>query len=290
MTDNKRPFVDAHIHLWDSITNPWYAFPVPGSDWGLGLRDHFPARFLSADYRQAVASMDVRKCVHVTAVTDSKDAAAESRWLEDIAQAEPLIRATVGTVDLAAPGNEIEKALDREMASPRFRGIRMLGGMDYDDRLCQGLLQTLARRNLVYDAVTHFDKGIAAAATALRRHEDLTVVLEHCGWPSAHGSDQFIRWRQELGEFAALPNTYCKLSGVGMWTHQSESRVLGTYYQACIDLFGPERCMFATNFPVDLSYGHADAVFEAFEAVAQKFSAREQTALFAGVAERVYRI
>ena len=290
MTHGKRAFVDAHMHLWDSIANPWYAFPVPGNDWGLGLKDCFPARFLLAEYGQAVASMDVRKCVHVTAVTRAKDAVAESRWIEAVARAEPLIRATVGTVDLAMSLNEIETALDRETASPRFRGIRILNGMDYDDPLSQGILRTLTRRKLVYDAVTRFDKGIAAAAAALRGHERLTVILEHCGWPSTHGTDQFTSWRRELRELAALPNTYCKLSGVGMWTHQADSQVLGNYYQACIDLFGPERCMFASNFPVDLSYGQADAVFAAFEAVAQKYNAREQAALFGGVAEQIYLI
>lgn len=291
MSDAKRAFVDAHIHLWDAVANPsWYAFPVPGNDWGLGLKDHFPKCFLIDDYRKALASMDVKKCVHVTAVTQAKDAAAESVWIEAIAQLDSLVCATVGTVDLAESYANIERVLDREMASSRFRGIRLLNGMDYDAGLSQRILSALAKRNLVYDAVTHFDKGIAAAATALRRHEDLIVVLEHCGWPSAHDADRFRKWRRELSEFAALPNTYCKLSGVGMWVHDVDREMFHAYFEACIDLFGPRRCMFASNFPVDLSYGHPSRLFEAFEATARKYGPDEQNALFEGVAEQVYRI
>jgi L-fuconolactonase len=284
-----RRFVDAHMHLWDARTHPWYHFPVPGNDFGLGLKQPFPDVYTLSDYRKSMAIIDVRKCVHVTAVARAEDVLTESAWIGDIAQRGELIRAIIGTIDQKKTPQEIDAMLDRECASPLYRGIRMLEGLDYQSPSAHRLLDELASRNLVYDAVAHSDGGIAAAARGLRQHEDLIVVLEHTGWPSAIGKDAFAAWRHEMQDFARLPNTSCKLSGLGMVVHATRPEVFSDYFCACIDLFGPERCMFASNFPVDLGYGNSADLFAVFEQVAGRFT-QEAQLLFEGTAERIYRI
>jgi L-fuconolactonase len=285
-----RRFVDPHMHLWDLRAHAWYQFPAPGDDSGLGLIRPFPEVYTLDDYRASVAAVDVRKCVHVSAVSRAEDVLAESAWIGAIAQRGGLIRALVGTVDLKLAPDEISALLERECGSPLYRGIRVLEGLDYTAVAAQGLLNELAARNLVYDAVAHSGGGIAAAARGLRMHEDLRVVLEHTGWPAAVGREAFLAWRLEMQEFARLPNTACKLSGLGMVVHGTRADVFSDYFCACIDMFGPERCMFASNFPVDLSYGEAADLLAIFEQVAGRYTAQEAQFLFAETAERIYRI
>lgn len=290
MSNGKRRFVDPHMHLWDLETNPWYHFPVPGNDYGFGLKEPFPDRYVFDDYMASLASVDLVKCVHVTAVTGAPDVAAENRWIADIADRHPTIRAIIDTVDLTRPIADIIASLDHAMADDRYRGIRLLAGIDYEGALANDILAALQTRNLVYDCVANPGGGLSAAARALSRYPDLTIVLEHTGWPLALGSAAFDEWRREMAEFAALPNANCKLSGLGMTVHRNDLSVFRLYLDECIRLFGADRCMFASNFPVDLSYGPADDLLALFESVAGRYSDQQADALFAGTAERVYRI
>jgi L-fuconolactonase len=290
VTAVKRRFVDPHMHLWDVGANPWYRFPVPGNDFGLGLQQPFPDTYVLNDYLESMTVVDLKKCVHVTAVTGPQDVAAEGTWITNIARSNNVIRAVVGTVDLRKPRRDIEATLNNECAHPLYRGIRLLEGLDYEGPLGDALLRTLASRGLVYDAVAHSDGSIAAAAKGLRRHEDLVVVLEHTGWPIAVGEGAFEAWHREMKLFAELPNTFCKLSGLGMVVHSTDLEVFQAYFRASIELFGPDRCMFASNFPVDLAYGSSADLFAVFESVARGYGEDEAAMLFERTAEHVYKI
>ncbi len=286
----KRRFVDAHVHLWDVPSNPWYQFPVPGpNDFGLGLKEPFVDVFLWDDYLKTIADVDLAKWVHVTAVTLNKDVEAETAWVDAIARTVGLPYALIGSVDLGLPMAEIEATLARETGFPAYRGLRLLGGADYSADKTHDLLGLMAKQGLVYDAVANTG-GIATAAKGLAKHPDLTVVLEHTGWPTAYDDDHFRLWAAEMAEFAALPNTYCKLSGLGMTVHRNDVAVFGKFFDECIRLFGASRCMFGSNLPVDLSYGSGAELLAVFEAVAGKYSDAEAADLYAGTAERAYRI
>lgn len=286
----RRRFVDSHVHLWDTRQHDWYRFPRPGADsFGLGLRKPFPERYLWEDYLQCVASVDLVKWVHVTALTTPGNAAAESAWVASIARQGTLPYALIGTVDPTLPLSEIEAALDHETANPAYRGLRLLGGLDYESDLADAVLSLLSSRKLVYDAVAS-PGGIRAAAKGLARHPQLTAVLEHAGWPRATSPAHFAQWRAEMADFAALPNTFCKLSGMGMVVHRTDSVIFRKFFDECIRLFGADRCMFGSNFPIDLSYGSGDELLAVFDEIASARSADEAESLFARTAERAYRL
>ena len=291
MADKKRRFVDAHVHLWDLHNNgSWYQFPVPGpNDFGLGLKEPFPDLFTWDDYRASVATVDMVKWVHVTAVSAAKDVEAESAWLRPIAEKAGIPYAIIGCVDLSQSRAEIEASLQREMKNPAYRGLRLLGGADYAARHTHDLLGFMARNKLVYDCVAN-PGGIATAAKGIARHPDLVVVLEHTGWPTALDDDHHKLWASEMAEFAAQPNTICKLSGLGMTVHKNDVAIFRKYFDECIRLWGASRCMFASNFPVDLCYGSGADLFEVFDAIASGYSDAEAADLYAGTAERTYRI
>ena len=139
-------------------------------------------------------------------------------------------------------------------------------------------------------ATSRFFGSIATAARGIARHPDLTVVLEHTGWPLAYDDAHIGQWAAEMAEFAALPNTVCKLSGLGMTVHKNDVDIFRRFFDECIRLWGASRCMFASNFPVDLMYGTGAELFEVFEAIASGYSDAEAADLCAGTAERTYRI
>lgn len=290
MAVTRRRFVDSHLHLWDELRHPWYRFPRPGeAGFGEGLRAPFPSLYLWDDYRASVAGLDLAGWVHVTAVTQAKDVEAETAWIDAIARTTGLPYTLVGTVDATAGFAAMEATLDREMRHPAYRGIRLLGGADYEAPDIARLFACLAERGLVYDAVAS-PGAIAATARGLVRVPDLVVMMEHSGWPLRFDEAGFGQWHAEMAELAALPNAHCKLSGLGMGLHRTDADVFRRYFEACIALFGADRCMFGSNFPVDLSYGTADDLFAVFDAVAAAFPPDDAERLFAGTAERVYRL
>ncbi len=289
-TRGRRRFVDSHLHLWDARQHPWYKFPVPGDDtYGLGLTRPFPETYLWSDYSKSVSSVDLVKWVHVSALTSPKNFEAESAWIESIARHSGLPYALIGSMDPTLPLAEIEAALDRETENPAYRGLRFLGGLDYESARGAAVFDMLSSRRLVYDAVASTG-GIRQAAKGLARHAGLTVILEHVGWPRATTARHFEEWRAEMADFATLPNAYCKLSGLGMVVHRNDASVFRKFYDECIRLFGAGRCMFGSNFPIDLSYGSGDGLLAVFEEIANAYSPVEANRLFAHTAEQAYRL
>ena len=135
------------------------------------------------------------------------------------------------------------------------------------------------------------------------------MILDHFGSPVAIGVDAgrhdeiFETWRDDIAAIAACPNTVAKLGGLampdnGFGFHTADApptsdeflAVQRRWYEHAIDCFGPERCMFESNFPVDrfsLSYG---VYWNAMKKLASQFTESEQAALFAGVAREVYSL
>lgn len=286
----KRRFIDAHVHLWDEAMG-LYLFPTVGNDFGLGDVSAFPTRFLLDDYFLALGAVDIPKFVHVTATATPQGASEETIWLTKLAKARGYPNAIIGTLDISEPFPLIERMLDRQMETPLYRGIRLVGGLDYEGDLALRLLALLEKHNLVYDAVAHPGGGISAVAKAAARHPGLPIALEHTGWPlQASDPEHWTLWKSEMAELAALSNSYCKLSGLGMTYHRTDPEIFRRYWDVCIELFGPNRCMFASNFPVDSLYGSFDGLLAAFEFTAARLPAADQAMLFGATAEHFYRI
>jgi L-fuconolactonase len=289
MKTNKRRFVDAHVHLWD-VANGWYRLPTPQNNYGLGDVTHFPAVFELDDYQSALQAVDVVKFVHVTATDTAAGAYEETRWLAQMAGRTGVPNAIIGTLDLSKSIAELELALNDQMKTPLYRGIRLLHGIDYSSPFGRDLMALLSDRGLVYDAVAHPGGGIADVARAAERHPALTFVMEHTGWPLKTDAAHWSLWKREMADFASVPGTFCKLSGLGMVFHRTDAGEFRRYWDHCLEIFGAHRCMFASNFPVDRLYGSFDDLLAVFEYTAAGLGPDDQMQLFGGTAERVYRI
>jgi predicted TIM-barrel fold metal-dependent hydrolase len=242
----------------------------------------------------------VVKTVHVEAEWDRATPVAETRWLEGLAAACGLPTAIVAHAALhAADAAEI---LAAQAQSPLVRGIRHKpqaapspavarrgapGSMD-DPRWRQGYA-LLAHHGLSFDLQTpwwHLD----AAADLARDFPATQIVLNHTGLPADRSPEGLAAWRRAMATVAEQPNIAVKISGLGRpglpWTVEAN----GPIVRDTLAIFGVDRCLFASNFPVDSLVATFGAIVSGMKAATADLSPDDRAKLFSGNAVRIYRL
>ena len=238
------------------------------------------------------------------------------------------IRACAGIVSYAdlTLGGAVREVLEAHLAAApaRFRGIRHAAGFDQDPDVRnshtnppEGLMARedfrkgfaeLGRMGLSFDA-WFYHHQIPQLTDLARAFPDTTIILDHFGGPLGIGpyagkrDEIFAQWKADIAELAACPNVHAKIGGLFMavngfdW-HKRErppsSEELAEagrpYFLHTIESFGPERCMFESNFPVDKLSCSYQVLWNAFKRIAAGASDAEKAALFHDTAVRVYRL
>ena len=151
------------------------------------------------------------------------------------------------------------------------------------------VLRALAERDLVFELMAHTEQ-LAPAAGRLADVTDLVVVVEHTGWPRSDAEEERARWRTGIDALAAVgENVVCKLSGLAMPLGSVRAADLAPWVEHALGAFGEDRCMFASNFPVDSMYGTFDELYASFSELTAGLGEGAREKLFAANAERVYR-
>ena len=295
------PIVDAHQHFWDLDKNcyPWLCDPVP-IPFRYGDYSALRRNYLPPDYRRDSARFRVVKTVHMEAEWDRADPVAETRWIEAVSREYGFPSACIGH---AEPGrNDIEAVLAGHAKSPLVRGIRhkpravsdprearrgLPGSMD--DPAWRKGYALLERFGLSYDLQTpwwHLDAAAGLAADFPRTQ----IVVNHTGLPVDRSAEGLSGWRRALEAVAARPNVALKISGLGragqLWTVAANGPVI----RDAITIFGVDRCMFASNYPVDRLAGTFDAIYGGFFASIAGRPAADLAKLFHDNAVRLYRL
>jgi predicted TIM-barrel fold metal-dependent hydrolase len=147
----------------------------------------------------------------------------------------------------------------------------------------------LSRHGFSFDLQTPW-WHLAEAADLARAFPLTPIILNHTGLPSDRTAEGLRGWRAAMGLLAQQPNVSVKISGLGLpgrpWRTEDNEGIV----RDAIEAFGPERCMFASNFPVDSLVGSFDAIFEGFYAITRGFSEADRRRLFHDNAARVYRL
>lgn len=237
------------------------------------------------------------------------------------------MRACAGIVSFAdlTLGTAVGEVLDAHMAaSPRFRGIRHASSWDAskevrnahtrptehllaDATFREGYAE-LGKRGLSFDAWL-FHPQISELTELARAFPETTIIFDHFGGPLGIGpyagkrDSIFEQWKKDVSELASCPNVVAKIGGIvmainGFGFHKSDKpatsdaivAATGDYHLHAIEQFGPERCMFESNFPVDKVSCSYAVLWNAFKKLAKGFSASEKAALFHDTASRVYRL
>lgn len=286
--DRPAVVVDAHVHLWDPARADWYPYLARPQDHGSGDGSRMSRRFDVATYRAEASGWNVVKLVNVAAAT-GPHSVDETLELDRQAQYSGHPDAIVGGLPPTDTVSEAVALLDRQMAAPRLRGVRPMGPLDrpVPDT---AVLRALAERDLVFELMTHPDQ-LAQAAAQLGGVEGLRVVVEHTGWPRADTDEERALWRAGMAALAELgEHVACKLSGLAMPLRSMDPGAFAPWIEHAIAVFGVDRCMFASNFPVDSQYGTFDELYGAFDKVTSGLDDEARHRLFAGTAERVYRL
>lgn len=287
MTVRPTRVVDAHVHLWDPARSDWYPYLTHPQEGGPGDASRMYRQFRVHTYRAEAAEWNVEKFVNVAAAT-GRHSIDETIELDARAHARGGPDAIIGGLPPASTVAEAVELVDRQMTASRFRGVRPMGSLEMPVPEA-GVLHVLEERGLVFELMTHPDQ-LQAAAAQLTNFNDLIVVVEHTGWPRSNSEDERALWQAGIGALAGLgDNVVCKLSGLAMPFGTMKPAVLAPWLEYAIESFGVDRCMFASNFPVDAMYGTFDELYTAFSTVTAGLDGESRQKLFATNAERIYR-
>ena len=302
-SDAVLPIIDAHHHLWQlsggPLGYPWLQDPQP-HDFFLGAYGSLKRDYLVPDYRRDAAGHNVVKTVHVEAECRRDQQVAETRWLTEVNARYGIPDAIVAHAWFHTA--DAEAILAQQKSFPLVRGIRSkpvtgraLGesvagaeGSMQDPKWLAGL-RLLRKFDLSWDLrvpTWHLEE----AAQVLRANADVAVVLNHTGFPWDRSDAGLALWRRGMKALAANEKVCCKLSCLclrdGFWDYEDNRRVV----LEAIEIFGIDRCMFASNFPVDSLRVSYDRMFQDFKRMTAALSVSDRRKLFHDNAARFYRI
>jgi L-fuconolactonase len=275
--------IDAHHHLWDLDRRAQAWLDVPQL---APIRRSFTASQFSALAEQA----GVSRSVLVQVLPDAE----ETREFLALAAGQPLVAGVVGWTDLTAPDvAERLAALRESPGGDRLVGIRHLVQGEADARwLCRADvrrgLRAVAEAGLCYDLLT-LPHQLPAAIETVRALPGLEFVLDHLSKPPI-ASGELEPWAALLRELAAEPNVCCKLSGMVTEADQESwtPADLRPYAETALSVFGAQRLMFGSDWPVCLVAGSYEQVVAAARDVTGGLSPHERAAVFHDTAARVY--
>ena len=301
MDDSDLPIVDPHHHFWDLARNPhpWLQDAPPPAfrygDTAVLRRD-----FLPADYDRAVAGHNVVATVTVEAEWDPRDPLGESRWISLLHARSGRPAAHVGQAWLDR--DDVAEVLAGQAGFPLLRGVRHKpraapspaavqrgspGSMS-DPRWRAGYA-LLARHGLHFELQAPW-WHLEEAAELIEAHPDVTLVLNHTGLPADRSEEGLAGWRAAMRRLARCPQAMVKISGLGLRDRPYRLEDNRPVILDTIEIFGPERCMFASNFPVDGLCASFDTIYAGFKAATAAMPAAERLALFHDNAVRIYRL
>jgi predicted TIM-barrel fold metal-dependent hydrolase len=270
---------DAHFHVWDPRAHyyPWLCDPQPIA-FRYGDYDALRRPYLVEDYRADSAGWPVTKGVYVEAEWDPRDPLGEMNFVSE------FIRKGFPTVAIAQARlhhQDCAAVLEAQARHPFVRGIRHKPkpGMMDDAQWRRGYAR-LAPLGLHFELQAPW-RQLEEAARLAADFPQTAIVLNHTGLPL---DDEIQEWRAAMARLAACPNAAVKISGLGNVQRKREV-VLAT-----IELFSPQRAMFASNFPVDSLRGSFDSMFSGFDEFTRGFSDAERRALFHDNAVSIYRM
>ncbi len=297
-----KAIIDAHHHLWDLQANRYPWLMARGVRRFFGDPTPIQKDYLLSDLRRDAEGLGVLGSVHIQVGVADSDVIAETRWLQRVADdpaGNGMPNAIVAYCDLASPqANEMLRA---HLRSRNCRGVRQIIGRSVDDPMhaeSDALIDNaIWRRNLgsLSELGLSFDLQLIPEqaermARVLALFPQLKVALCHCGSPWDQSPDGIRDWRRGLKALARLPNTYCKISGFGMFDARWSVASIRPVVETCIELFGAERCMFGSNFPVEKLVSDYRRLWDAYEEITQGLSVTERENVFFGAASDFYRL
>lgn len=327
IVDPARPIIDPHHHLWMKRFGRDYVLPQFWADTGSG---HNIVKTVFMECRAFYLREGPEHLRPVGETAYIAGLARETHEsLHEGKTQQAVIAGIVAHADLTLAGDSEEKLLElldqhRTAGQGLLRGIRHSAARDphpgdlhiatsappylHGKESFRKGLRLLAAQGLTYDSwhYHHQNQDFLELAQAV---PECTMILDHFGTPLGVGiyrncrDEIFQQWKLDIAELARCPNIYAKLGGLAMpdngfgWdsagrppTSDELIRAHRRYYLHTLHCFGPERCMFESNFPVDRLSVNYHVLWNAFKKMTQDLSEADKHALFYGTAEKVYSL
>lgn len=247
-------------------------------------RDFLP---VDLEYEMTAAGVDGTIAVQALQTVE------ETRWLLECAEKSPTIRGVVGWLPIAS-GNVIGQ-LEVLGSPPKMKGLRHCIQDEADDDFILGEdfnrgVASMLGTGLVYEILIH-ERHLPQAATFVARHPQQTFVLDHLAKPKI-AERKLDPWRKNLAALAARPNVYGKLSGLvteaawSCWTPND----LRPYLDAAVEVFGPERLMAGSDWPVCLVASEYSRWWTVLREWMEDFDDDQRTMILGETARRIYQL
>ncbi len=287
--------IDAHFHIWRQADLPWLMGPMQPRIFGPyePIRRDYPIEEYLADVRPA----GVTSAVYVQANWPKVQALAEAAFVAEASERTGFPIAIVAYADMLA--GDVRPQLDALARNGRVRGVRMqlhwhenplyrfASGPDLcRDPLLQRNVGHLAAYGWSFDLQV-FAGQMAGAAALAEACPDVPFVLQHAGMLEDLSPAGIEAWRAGMALLAARPNIFSKLSGLGTFLRRNDPAHVAMVVAETLRLFGPERCLFGSNFPIEKLWTDYASLMAAFRAAVP---AGDHRTVFTATARRVYRL
>ena len=296
--------VDAHHHLWNPVSSEpdvgyvWLrdiGAPKPFGDPTPIQRDYLLDEFLSEPSKATF-----KASVHLQADGAIPDPVAETAFIQQLSDAADYPIAIVGFVDLSQ--EDAPEVIERHLRFRNFRGVRQIlsrlegrpeisfAGQDYvnhprwREQFC-----LLRDHRLSFDAQL-YPEQMLGFAEFLERFSDVQVIIDHAGSPYDRSPQGLSLWKTGLTALSALQNVSIKLCGFGMFDPAWNGTTIRPLLDEIERLFGEDRMLFASNFPVDKLMRDYDSLLGDLDRHFQDRSAAARHKIFCGNALRIYRL
>ena len=273
--------IDSHLHFW-RYTAAEYGWI---DDAMAALRHDF----LPADLRREMDGAAMDACIAVQA----RQTLEETRWLLELADANPFVAGVIGWIDLQA--DDAAEQLEQFVDHPKFVGVRHIVQAEPDDRFMlrpafgRGI-SLLEDRDLTYDILI-YPKHLPAAADLVSRFTRQRFVLDHMAKPDIRRGER-RDWEKGIRELATFPQVFCKLSGLvteADWTRWTPAD-MRSYLDVVFDCFGAHRLLVGSDWPVCTVASGYRRTISLIEDYMINRTAAERDAVMGGNAERLWRL
>lgn len=290
--------IDAHHHIWRQADLPWLSGPMQARIFGPyePLRRDYPAAEFIAD----LMGSGVEKSVYVQTNWAPENFADEVSWVENVAAETGWPHAVVGFADFTA--EDVRPQLDRLKGFPLMRGLRQqLHWHENElyrfaprpdlpaDPVLQRNVARLADYGWSFDLQV-FAGQMADAAGLAAACPDVTFVLQHAGMPENRSPAGTTTWRDGMKRLADRPNVTTKLSAFGTFLQRNDPAFIAEIVGETVALFGADRCLFGSNFPIEKLWTTYGEVVDAHLDATKNMPEADRRNIFHDTAARVYRL
>jgi predicted TIM-barrel fold metal-dependent hydrolase len=292
------PLIDAHHHIWRLADLAWLSGPTQPRIFG--PYDPIRRDYTIEEFRRDAESGGAVKSVYIQTNWPAGGALAEAEWVRSVAETNGWPHAIVAYTDLgAADAKSVLAALSRVTGVVGIRQqvhwhenpqYRFASRPDIvNDPAWRANLAHLQDHGFSFE-LQLFTGQMQDGAALAEKFPGITFVLQHAGMLEDLSPEGWEAWRVGMRRLADMPNVVAKLSGLGTFVHRCDPAVVGPIIRETVAMFGPQRCLFGSNFPIEKLWTDYATLAHVTRAALADLLAAEQQAVMHDNALRLYRL